>query len=262
MEVVPLATATDVAGLVADTVESLVRTRPDAVLGLATGSSPVPAYRELVARHRAGAGPSYARVRAFLLDEYVGLPPGHPQSYRATIERDLTGHLDLDPADVHAPDPDLAELPTAGERYDAAIAAAGGIDLQILGIGSDGHLAFNEPGSSLASRTRLKTLTAQTRKDNARFFDDDPDRVPRHVLTQGIGTILEARHLVLVACGRRKAAAVAAAVDGPVASSCPASAIQLHPHVSVLLDEPAAAGLRRLDYYREVYAGKPHWQGL
>ena len=131
----------------------------------------------------------------------------------------------------------------------------------MLGIGSDGHLAFNEPGSSLASLTRIKTLTEQTRADNARFFGS-VDEVPRHVLTQGLGTILRARHLLLLASGPGKAAAVAAAVEGPLSASCPASVVQLHPHVSVLLDDDAASGLSRADHYREVYAAKPSWQGL
>jgi glucosamine-6-phosphate deaminase len=261
MEVVLVSSAEDAAGLLADAVEALVRRRPDAVLGLATGSSPLLAYEELARRHHSGAGPSYARVRAFLLDEYVGLPPGHRQSYRATIERELTGHLDLDPRNVHAPDGAAEDLAEAGHRYDAAIAAAGGVDLQILGIGTDGHLAFNEPGSSLASRTRLKTLTARTRRDNARFFGRPAD-VPRHVLTQGLGTILEGRHLALVASGKGKAAAVAAAVEGPLTASCPASVLQLHPHATVLVDEEAGARLDRRDYYREAFAGKPPWQGL
>ena len=187
VEVVPLASAAEVAALAADTIEALVRARPSAVLGLATGSSPVATYAELVARHRAGTGPSYDEVRAFLLDEYVGLPPGHPQSYRATIARELTDDLGL-PADrVHGPDP--TDVPTAGAAYEAQLAEAGGVDLQVLGIGSDGHLAFNEPGSSLSSTTRIKTLTEQTRRDNARFFGS-LDEVPHHVLTQGLGTIL------------------------------------------------------------------------
>jgi glucosamine-6-phosphate deaminase len=261
MEVVLLPSADDAARLLADAIEALVHRRPDAVLGLATGSSPLLTYRELVDRHRKGSGPSYAGVRAFLLDEYVGLPSGHSQSYRATIERDLTGHIDIDPRNVHAPDAAAEDLTEAGHRYDAAIAEAGGMDLQVLGIGADGHLAFNEPGSSLASRTRLKTLTARTREDNARFFDR-PDDVPRHVLTQGLGTLLEARHLALVASGYRKSAAVAAAVEGPLTASCPASVLQLHPHASVLVDEDAGSQLERRDYYRETYEGKPGWQGL
>ena len=226
MEVVPLGSADEIAVLAADTVEAVVRRKPAAVLGLATGSTPLPTYRELHRRHAAAVGPSYAAVTCFNLDEYVGLPTpdagAHEQSYRATIARELTDGL---------------------------------------GIGSDGHLAFNEPGSSLASRTRIKTLTAQTRKDNARFFGS-PDEVPTHVLTQGIGTILQARHLLLIVTGENKAAAVAAAVEGPVSASCPASALQLHPHVTVLLDQAAASRLDRLAYYSEVYAAKPAWQGL
>jgi glucosamine-6-phosphate deaminase len=259
MEVVPLASAAEVAALAADTIEALVRARPACVLGLATGSSPVPTYAELVARHRAGTGPSYDEVTAFLLDEYVGLPPGHPQSYRATIARELTDDLGL-PADrVHGPDP--TDPRTAGPAYEAALEAAGGVDLQVLGIGSDGHLAFNEPGSSLASRTRIKTLTEETRRDNARFFAS-VDEVPRHVLTQGLGTILRARHLLLVATGAGKAEAVAAAVEGPLSASCPASVLQLHPHATVLLDPEAASRLQSVEHYREVYAAKPAWQAL
>ena len=261
MEVVPLGSAAEIAAVAADVVEAVVRRKPAAVLGLATGSSPLPAYRELIRRHQAGVGPSYTAVTCFNLDEYVGLPPGHEQSYRATIARELTDGLGIRPDQVNGPDPSPEGLPSAGERYEALIAQADGVDVQFLGIGSDGHLAFNEPGSSLASRTRIKTLTAQTRKDNARFFGS-PDEVPNHVLTQGLGTILEARHLLVIATGEGKADAVAASVEGPLSASCPASVLQLHPHVTVLLDPPAAARLDRLAYYREVYAAKPAWQGL
>ncbi len=259
MELVPLASAEEIASLVADIVELAVTRDPATVLGLATGSTPLPAYQELIRRHRAGSGPSWDGVTTFNLDEYVGLPPGHEQSYLATIRRELTDDLGIEPARVHGPDAAEAGLPTAGERYEAAIEAAGGVDLQILGIGTNGHLAFNEQGSSLGSPTRIKTLTAQTRLDNARFFGS-PDEVPRHVLTQGIGTILRARHLVLIATGAGKAEAVAAAVEGPVSASCPASVLQLHPHATVLVDEAAASRLERLSYYAEVYAAKPEWQ--
>jgi glucosamine-6-phosphate deaminase len=261
MEVVPLGSADEIAAVAADVFEAVVRRKPTAVLGLATGSTPLPAYRELIRRHEAGVGPSYTAVTCFNLDEYVGLPAGHDQSYRATIARELTDGLGIGPERVNGPDPSPGGLPTAGERYEALIEAAGGVDVQLLGIGSDGHLAFNEPGSSLASRTRIKTLTAQTQKDNARFFGS-PQEVPAHVLTQGLATILKARHLLLIATDEGKAAAVAAAVEGPVSASCPASVLQLHPHVTVLLDQPAASGLERLGYYREVYAAKPAWQGL
>lgn len=250
----------EAARLAADAVEALVRRRPDAVLGLATGSSPLGLYDELTRRHASGL--SFARVRGFLLDEYVGLPPGHPESYRAVIDRELVSRVDLDPGAVHGPDGGAADLPAACRAYEEAIRAAGGVDLQVLGIGSDGHVGFNEPGSSLASRTRVKTLTARTRQDNARFFDGDPGAVPRHVVTQGLGTILEARHLVLLAQGGAKAEAVHQMVEGPVSALWPASVLQLHPHVTVLVDEAAASRLQLAAYYREAWAGKPAWQSL
>jgi glucosamine-6-phosphate deaminase len=259
MEVVVLPTAGAAAALVAGAFADLLCRRPDAVLGLATGSTPLPVYADLVRRHREGL--SFRRARGFLLDEYVGLPADHPQSYRAAIRHDLTGQVDFAAGAVAGLDGQAADIPAECRRYEAAITAAGGVDLQILGIGTDGHLAFNEPGSSLASRTRIKTLTEQTRRDNARFFAH-PDDVPHHVLTQGLGTISEARHLVLLATGAGKAAAVAAAVEGPVSASCPASVLQLHPHATVVLDDPAAGALARADHYREVYAGKPAWQHL
>ncbi|WP_322937941.1 glucosamine-6-phosphate deaminase [Nocardioides bizhenqiangii] len=261
MEVVPLESDTEVATLAADTIEAAVRTRPDAVLGLATGSTPLLTYRELIRRHHAGTGPSYARVWCFTLDEYVGLPPGHPGSYRATIARELTDPLGIPAERVRGPDPTEAHLASAGERYEAELKAAGGVEVQLLGIGSDGHLAFNEPGSSLGSLTRIKTLAEQTRQDNARFFGSS-DEVPRHVLTQGLGTILRARHLLLLATGPGKAHALAAAVEGPLSATCPASVLQLHPHATVLVDPAAAQGLERRAHYREVYDAKPAWQGL
>jgi glucosamine-6-phosphate deaminase len=260
MEVV-IVDGPDEAGiLVGGAVAALVDATPTAVLGLATGSSPVVVYRDLARRHVAG-DLSLARVQAFLLDEYVGLPPDHPQSYRSSIARELEGRVDLADAAVQAPDIQSGDLVAACATYEREIAAAGGVDLQLLGIGTDGHIGFNEPGSSLASRTRIKTLTDQTRRDNARFFAS-LDEVPRHVVTQGVGTILEARHLVLLAFGAAKAAAVAAAVEGPVTAMVPGSALQLHPHATVVVDEPAAAGLRLAGYYRETWAHKPSWQGL
>jgi glucosamine-6-phosphate deaminase len=246
--------------LVGGAIAALVDATPTAVLGLATGSSPVVVYRDLVRWHAAG-DLSLAQVQAFLLDEYVGLPPGHPQSYRSFVARELELHVDLADGAVHAPDVQSDDLAAACVAYERAIAAAGGVDLQLLGIGTDGHIGFNEPGSSLASRTRIKTLTDQTRRDNARFFAS-LDEVPRHVVTQGVGTILEARHLVLLAFGAAKATAVAAAVEGPVTAMVPGSALQLHPHATVVVDEPAAADLRLAGYYRETWAHKPSWQGL
>ncbi len=260
MEVVIVDGPDEAGVLVGGAIAALVDAMPTAVLGLATGSSPVVVYRDLARRHAAG-GLSLAEVQAFLLDEYVGLPPGHPQSYRSFIARELERQVDLADGAVQAPDVQSGDLAAACAAYERAIGDAGGVDLQLLGIGTDGHIGFNEPGSSLASRTRIKTLTDQTRRDNARFFAS-LDEVPRHVVTQGVGTILEARHLVLLAFGAAKAAAVAAAVEGPVTAMVPGSALQLHPHATVVVDETAVAGLRLAGYYRETWAHKPSWQGL
>jgi len=258
---VVIAPAQQLAQLAADAVEALLRRKPDAVLGLATGSSPLRVYDELE-RRRQEAGLSFEQVRGFLLDEYVGLPADHPEKYRNVIEREIVSRVGWDPAAVIAPDGLAEDLPTACAAFEAAIAAAGGVDLQLLGIGTDGHIAFNEPGSSLASRTRIKTLTRQTREDNARFFDDDVESVPRHCLTQGLGTIMEARHLVLLATGRGKAEAVHQLVEGPVSAMWPATIMQMHPHATVLVDDAAASRLQLADYYRQTYADKPAWQGL
>jgi len=260
VEVVIVPTPADLGSVVADAVEALLGRRPDAVLGLATGSSPLPVYDELVTRFMSGRL-SFAQARAFLLDEYVGLPTGHPESYRSVIERAFTGRVDFSPGAVRGPDGSACDVLAACAAHEAAIAAAGGVDLQLLGVGADGHIAFNEPGSSLGSRTRLKTLTEQTRVDNARFFGSIA-QVPHHVLTQGVATILEARHLVLVASGAAKATPVAKVVEGPVTAMVPGSALQLHPHVTVVVDESAAASLTLADYYRQTWAGKPSWQGL
>lgn len=239
--------------LAADLIERVVRRGPDAVLGLATGSTPLTVWSALARR-----GLDLTRVRGFALDEYVGLPPDHPESYRAVITREVVDPLGLTPSLVHVPGDDGGPIETAGERYEAAIREAGGVDIQVLGIGRTGHIGFNEPGSSFASRTRVKTLTEQTRTDNARFFATLDD-VPRHCLTQGLGTILDAHELVLLAFGEAKADAVAGAVEGPVSASLPASAIQLHPEVTVLLDEAAAAKLRFADYYRAAWDNRPDW---
>ena len=257
-EIVIVPSAADAGALVADEILALVRRTPDAVLGLATGSTPLPVYEALRARRDEV---DLSRVRGFALDEYVGIDPAHPESYRNVITREVVEPLGLDPARVRVPNGSLDGIEHAGEDYERAIAEAGGVDLQILGIGTDGHIGFNEPGSSFASRTRVKTLTAQTRSDNARFFDSI-DEVPMHCITQGLGTILSARHLVLLAFGEGKAAAVAGAVEGPVTASLPGSAIQLHPHATVVVDEAAASQLQRADYYRYAWDNKPSWQGL
>jgi glucosamine-6-phosphate deaminase len=177
------------------------------------------------------------------------------------IRDEFTASVDFGADAVHGLDGMAADPEAEAARYEARISAAGGVDIQILGIGTDGHVGFNEPMSSMASRTRIKTLTRQTREDNARFFSS-LEEVPDHVLTQGLGTIREARHLLLLAMGEAKAEAVAAAVEGPVAAICPASALQLHPHVSVLVDEAAASRLAHREYYTDTFGRKPAWQGL
>jgi glucosamine-6-phosphate deaminase len=254
-EVVIVDTADAAGELAADAIENLVASKPDAVLGLATGSTPLTTWRALAARRL-----DLSRVRGFALDEYVGLPPGHPQSYRAVITREVVEPLGLTPSLVRVP-ADEGPIELAGENYERAIEAAGGVDLQVLGIGRTGHIGFNEPGSSFASLTRVKTLTEQTRRDNARFFDSI-DEVPTHCMTQGLGTIMRARHLVLLAFGESKAEALAGAVEGSLTASLPASAIQLHPRVTVIVDEPAASRLAHADYYRYAWEHRLDWEKL
>ena len=255
MDVVILEDAAGLGSVAADLIAELVASDLNPVIGLATGSSPLPIYRELAARVADGRL-SLARAQAFLLDEYVGLPLGHPETYREVIRRDFVDHVDLDAAAVHSPDGLAADLRAECAAYEDKIAAAGGVDLQLLGIGANGHIAFNEPATSLASRTRVEVLTPQTRQDNARFFDGDLDAVPTHGITQGIGTIMDARHLVLIATGEGKAEAVRQLVEGAVSARWPATVLQLHARVTVLVDSAAASRLELADYYRDLYAHK------
>ncbi|AZK92780.1 MULTISPECIES: glucosamine-6-phosphate deaminase [Streptomyces] len=260
MEVVIVPDAAAGGELIAEAMAALLRRKPEALLGVATGSTPLPVYQALSAKVRAGEV-DVAGARICQLDEYVGLPAGHPESYRSVVLREVVEPLGLSEASFMGPDGGAEDIPAACAAYDSALTEAGGVDLQLLGIGTDGHIGFNEPCSSLASRTRIKTLTEQTRKDNARFFDSI-DQVPHHVITQGIGTILEARHLVLLATGEAKADAVALAVEGPLSALVPASALQLHPHATIIADEAAASRLKLGDYFRATYAAKPAWQGI
>jgi len=258
MEVLVLPTAADVARRAADVVIAGLSAarRAEPVIGLATGSSPLGLYAELAAAVRAG-GLDLGHARGFALDEYVGLPLGHPQSYREVLLREVCTPLGLPPDRLRVPDGsgrDEEALVAGATEYERLLAAAGGVDVQILGIGANGHLGFNEPGSALSSRTRVKRLSDRTRHDNARFFDGIED-VPTHCVTQGLGTVLDARRLVLVASGPGKAAAVAAALEGPLSASCPASVLQWHADATVVLDEAAASGLRNRDYYDASAAG-------
>jgi glucosamine-6-phosphate deaminase len=252
MEVVILKDADDVAVHGAALVEAMLRVKPQAVFGFATGGTPRALYHRLA--ERCGDGQvSFSRATSFNLDEYLGLAPDSPQSYRAYMQREFFDHVDIDPGQTHLPECAPGEDPQrVGPRYETMIRDAGGIDLQILGIGHNGHIGFNEPSSSLASRTRVKTLTRRTLKANSRLFEPNEFQ-PRLAITMGIATIMEARRILLLATGEAKAGAAAGLVEGPVTAMCPASALQFHERTTVLLDEAAAARLKYREYYDLAY---------
>ena len=256
MEIIIQDTPEAATSVAARIIARLLQDKPNAVLGLATGSTPLLLYRALIEMKL-----DWSRVTTFNLDEYLGLPVEHPQSYHSFMHENLFRHLNIAPENVHIPDGNARDVPAFCIAYEQRIRDAGGIDLQVLGIGTDGHIGFNEPTSSLASRTRIKTLTPQTRRDNARFFASESE-VPRHVITMGIGTIMEARQNLLLAFGANKAKAAAEAIEGPITAINPASTLQMHPDARVCLDQPAASRLKRAEYYRWVYDNKPEWQRL
>lgn len=241
VEIIIAADTAGVSAIAADIVTNVVRAKPNAVLGLATGSSPLGLYAELAAR--VANGLDMSAIRGFALDEYVGLTRDDPRSYAHAIRTTVTEPLRLVPANVHVPAGDADDVTGECHRYEDDIARAGGVDLQVLGIGRNGHLGFNEPGSSFSSRTRIAELAEWTRRDNGRFFDG-ADEVPHRCVTQGLGTIMEARTALLIATGSAKAEAVSRAVRGPITVDCPASILQRHRHAVVVLDEAAAAGLQ------------------
>ena len=234
----------------ADIVAELVKRKPNCVLGLATGSTPEGLYSELVRRHKE-EGLDFSKVITFNLDEYYGLPGTHPQSYRYFMNEKLFNGINIRKENTLVPDGKvpIKDIEKFCKEYEEKIKKAGGIDLQVLGIGGDGHIAFNEPGSSLSSRTRLVALNEQTIKDNSRFFSSVDD-VPKYALSMGVGTILEAKELLFLANGEKKAEVVAKAIEGPITSSITASALQLHPKVTVILDEGAAKMLSRVSFYK------------
>ena len=254
MEIIIQPTLEAATQVAARNIACLLREQPAAVLGLATGSTPLLLYRALIEMKL-----DWSKVTTFNLDEYVGLPREHPQSYHSFMWKNLFRHVNITRDNVHIPVVNAGDIPKSCERYEQQIGDAGGIDLQVLGIGTDGHIGFNEPTSSLVSRTRIKTLARQTRGDNARFFGNK-EQVPHHVVTMGIGTIMEARQIVLLAFGANKSRAIAGAVEGPLSAINPASALQMHASVKVFLDEPAANDLQRAEYYRWVLENKPDWQ--
>lgn len=248
MEIIILKNAERVAAMGGELVSELLRVSPAAVLGLATGGTQLALYRKLVEKYRAGEL-SFKNTTSFNLDEYLGVSRDNPQSYRAYMKREFFDIIDIDQRCTFLPECGEGQNPVlVGPRYEQKIRAAGGIDLQILGIGGNGHIGFNEPSSSLNSRTRVKTLTRQTFEDNSRLFSANEFQ-PTLAITMGIATIMDARRILLLATGENKADAVARMVEGPVTAMCPASILQMHERVTVLLDEDAAGGLRNRDYY-------------
>ncbi len=250
MKVVILKDAAEVAKYGADIFIKQIKRKPDSVLGLATGSTPVALYKELISAYQEGRV-SFKNVNSFNLDEYLGLPGTHPQSYRYFMNQQLFDHIDIDKGQTAVPPGDAEDPFSACERYENNIKQKGGIDIQLLGIGRNGHIGFNEPSSSLMSRTRVKTLTRATIDDNARFFG--PDEYQPHLsITMGIGTILESKKVVLLATGANKAEAIKATVEGPLTAACPASALQMHEHVVLVIDEAAASQLADVDFYKHI----------
>jgi glucosamine-6-phosphate deaminase len=255
MEVVICTSYESMSKLAARAVSNVLNEKPNAVLGMATGSTPLGLYKELVRMHKE-EGLDFAQVKTFNLDEYVGLRATNSQSYHCFMHENFFKHVNISPDNIYIPSGTTSNYKSFCNWYEQRIQECGGIDVQILGIGSDGHIAFNEPGSSLSSRTRLKTLAKSTIDDNARFFDR-PEDVPIYAITMGVGTILEARSLLLLANGESKAEAVAQAIEGPVTSMVTASAVQLHPQTTLFLDEAAASRLKMRDYYDWVLTKKP-----
>lgn len=250
MKVVILKDAAEVAKYGADIFIKQIKRKPDSVLGLATGSTPVALYKELISAYQSGRV-SFKNVSSFNLDEYLGLTGTHPQSYRYFMSQQLFDHIDIEKSQTAVPPGDAEDPFSACEQYENNIKQKGGIDIQLLGIGRNGHIGFNEPSSSLMSRTRVKTLTRATIDDNARFFG--PDEYQPHLsITMGIGTILESKKVVLLATGANKAEAIKATVEGPLTAACPASALQMHEHVVLVIDEAAASQLADVDFYKHI----------
>jgi glucosamine-6-phosphate deaminase len=254
MEIIITESYEEMSKVAADIVERQLLKKPSSVLGLATGSTPVGTYQQLVRRHKE-EGLDFSKVVTFNLDEYLDLSPSHDQSYRYFMDHNLFHHINVDPKNIHVPYGHAEDVEEFCTWYESEIERAGGIDLQVLGIGGDGHIAFNEPGSSLGSRTRLKTLTKQTIEDNARFFKSI-EEVPRFAITMGVGTIMEAKDILLLANGAKKAEIVAEALEGPITAQVSASVLQMHPEVTVVLDAEAGSKLKRADYYRWVFEEK------
>ncbi|MCX8154933.1 MAG: glucosamine-6-phosphate deaminase [Verrucomicrobiae bacterium] len=257
MEVIIQQDAEAASLLVAKLIAKALRENPFLVLGLATGGTMEAVYAHLVRMHKE-EGLDFSLCRTFNLDEYVGLPPEDPNTYRQYMQRHLFSHVNINPRMTHLPNGMAADLERECEEYEKLIKRFGGVDLQLLGIGRDGHIGFNEPLSALLSRTRVKALTPTTVAQNAIYFGD-PNKVPRRAITMGVGTILDARRCLLLATGAHKAEIVAKAVEGPVTAMISATALQLHPKCTVVVDEAAASKLQGHEYYRWIFQTEPEW---
>ncbi len=243
MEVIIKENYEELSKFAAQFITDQINNKPDTVLGLATGSTPLGTYKELINLHKENKV-DFSQVASFNLDEYVGLPKEHSQSYYYFMNENFFKHINIKPENWYLPDGMAKDIPQSCEEYEKKIKEYGGIDIQILGIGGNGHIAFNEPGSSLASRTRVKTLDEKTISDNSRFFDSI-DEVPRYAITMGIGTIMEAKIIILLANGENKADAIVKTAEGPITSMVPASIVQLHPRATIIVDKAAASKLTR-----------------
>lgn len=252
MQIVILKDAAQVAEYGANIFIEQIKNKANSVIGLATGSTPVALYQELIQKNQQNET-SFAGVISFNLDEYLGLKGNHPQSYRHFMDKQLFNHIDIDLNNTHVPPGDAKNPLTACNEYEEKIKQAGGIDVQLLGIGRNGHIGFNEPSSGLTSRTRVKTLTQATIDDNARFFTED-EYQPHLSITMGIGTILDSKKVVLLATGEGKADAIKDMVEGPLAAMCPASALQLHRDAVIVIDEAAASKLSDTEFYKHIEA--------
>ena len=255
MEIIIQPTYAQLVAVSAEIIRDALLKKPNLVLGLATGSTPIGLYEALARMHKT-EGLDFSSVTTFNLDEYVGIPPNHPHSYHTFMATHFFNAVNIPDENCHIPQSTAVAHEEFCECYEAAILDAGGIDIQVLGIGKDGHIGFNEPSSSLGSRTRIKTLTRSTLEANAPHFGGTVDAVPKMAITMGVGTIMEARQCLLLATGGSKSEAIAHAVEGPITAEVPASVLQMHPRTIVVIDEEAASQLKRVDYYRQVYTNK------
>ncbi len=257
MEVIIRPTTASAVKLTATILANALRAKPNAVLGLATGRTMEAVYSELAQMYR-NEYLDFSLARTFNLDEYIGLGPENKNSYRYYMNYHLFNNINIDKRNTHLPNGLAEDIESEGERYEQAIREAGGIDIQLLGIGRDGHIGFNEPLSSLASRTRAKSLTPETYAQNSPLFER-PEDMPKRAMTMGVGTILDSRNVLMLVTGKEKAEILAAAVEGPVTSMISASALQLHPHAVVVVDEEAGALLKGREYYDWIFQNEPKW---